>query len=181
MSAPTLRRRQSAVIVALAAVGVLAAACGGSSGGSSLKAAANGGGGGKGVVVETKHGSLGTYLTDGSGRTLYTFAADKGTTSNCSGSCSHYWPPLLTTSSAKAAGGAKQSMLGTTKRSDGKTQVTYGGHPVYYYVGDAKAGDTKGQGLNLSGGLWWVEGSNGSPITKSSSSSNSGYGNGYGG
>jgi predicted lipoprotein with Yx(FWY)xxD motif len=167
--------------IGLAAVGLAAAACGGSSGGSSALHAKPAAGGGSAVTVMTRHGSLGTYLVDGKGRTLYTFAADTANHSNCSGSCSHYWPPVISSGAAHASGGAQQSMLGTTKRSDGKTQVTYGGHPVYYYVGDGKAGDTNGQGLNLSGGLWWVESPSGKNITTKGGSSDSGYGSGYGG
>ena len=133
----------------------------------------------------TKQGPLGTYLTDGSGRTLYRFAADTGSSSTCTGSCAHYWPPMLAKGAAKAGSGASNSALGTTKRADGTRQVTYAGHPVYYYLGDAKPGDTKGQGLNLSGGLWWVVAPSGANITakagNASSSSDSGYGGGYGG
>jgi predicted lipoprotein with Yx(FWY)xxD motif len=171
-------------VVALATVGLVTAACGGSSGGGNSLKAQPAAGGGSAVTVMTRQGPMGTYLTDGKGRSLYTFAKDTGTTSNCSGACAQYWPPLLTTGSASASGGAEQSKLGTTKRSDGKTQVTYGGHPVYLFVQDKKAGDTNGQGLNLSGGVWWLESPAGANITAKAgggSSSDSGYGGGYGG
>jgi predicted lipoprotein with Yx(FWY)xxD motif len=188
MSATVVRKRfrvgiVAKAVVAVATVGLAAAACGGSSGGSSsLKAKPAAAGGGSSVTVMTRQGPLGTYLVDGSGRSLYTFALDKGKTSNCSGSCTQYWPPFITTGHLTASGGAKQSMLGTTKRSDGKTQVTYGGHPVYRFFQDNKAGDIKGQGLNLSGGLWWLESPAGANITKKASAKSSGgYGGGYGG
>src|SRR4029078_12838770 len=97
------------------------------------------------ATVKTRHGKLGTYLVDGKGRTLYLFEKDKTKKSTCSGSCATAWPPLLTTGKPKAAGKAKAAVLGTSQHSDGKTQVTYKGHPVYYFVQDKKAGDTKGQ------------------------------------
>lgn len=166
----------------LAGVALTAAACGGSSGGSSALKAAGSAAKTSGVTIATRHSSLGTYLTDSSGRTLYVFAADSMNKSNCSGSCATYWPPLTSTSSAKAMTGVTQSMLGTTKRSDGKTQITYAGHPLYYYVGDGKSGAMKGQGLNLSGGLWWIVGPSGKAITSKSGNSSGGYGGGgYGG
>lgn len=77
---------------------------------------------------------LGTILVDGKGRTLYLFEADKSTTSTCNGGCATAWPPLLTSGSPSVGGSAKSGLLGTSKRSDGKTQVTYHGHPLYGYA-----------------------------------------------
>ena len=74
--------------------------------------------------------------------------------SSCAGQCATYWPPLITTGKPKAAGKAKASLLGTTKRSDGKLQVTYKGHPVYYFIQDTKAGQTNGEGLTDFGAEW---------------------------
>jgi predicted lipoprotein with Yx(FWY)xxD motif len=117
------------------------------------------------TTVMVKNGPLGAYLTDASGKTLYVFAADTGTKSTCNGQCAAIWPPLITSGAPKAGSGATQSMLGTTTRDDGKTQVIYNGHPLYYYQGDSQPGQTNGQGLNLNGGLWWVVSPSGTAIT----------------
>ena len=98
----------------------------------------------------------GTILVDGNGKTVYLFVADKGTASSCYTSCATIWPPVLTTGAPIAGTGATASLLGTTTRTDGKVEVTYAGHPLYYFVQDKKAGDTTGQGINGFGGLWWV-------------------------
>jgi predicted lipoprotein with Yx(FWY)xxD motif len=108
------------------------------------------------ATVKTRHGKLGTFLVDGKGRTLYLFEKDKTKKSRCSGSCAVAWPPLTTTGKPQAAGSAKASLLGTSKRSDGTTQVTYNGHPLYRFVQDKKAGDTKGEGVDAFGAEWYV-------------------------
>ena len=100
--------------------------------------------------------ALGRILVDSKGITLYDFPADKGTTSVCYGACAALWPPLLTHGKPVAGPGVKQSLLGTTKRKDGKLEVTYNGHPLYYFVSDRKPGQTTGQGLNQFGAPWWV-------------------------
>ncbi|MER6098091.1 hypothetical protein ABT154_19970 [Streptomyces sp. NPDC001728] len=112
-------------------------------------------------------GNLGTVLVDGKGRTLYLFEADKSTSSTCNGGCATAWPPLLTTGQPSAGGSAQSTLLGTTKRDDGKTQVTYHGHPVYGYAGDTKPGDANGQGLNQFGAKWYVLGADGNKVDKS--------------
>jgi predicted lipoprotein with Yx(FWY)xxD motif len=90
------------------------------------------------------------------GRTLYLFEADKSPKSTCSGACAAAWPPLTTSGSATAGSGIKSAKLTTSKRSDGKLQVVYAGHPLYYYAGDTKAGQTKGQGLDQFGAEWYT-------------------------
>jgi predicted lipoprotein with Yx(FWY)xxD motif len=114
--------------------------------------------------VGTRHGKLGTFLVAGNGRTLYLFEKDKTSKSTCSGQCATFWPPLLTTGKPKAGGKAKGSLLGTTKRGDGKLQVTYKGHPLYYFVQDKKKGDTKGQDFLGFGAKWYVLAPNGKKI-----------------
>jgi predicted lipoprotein with Yx(FWY)xxD motif len=109
-----------------------------------------------GAVVELRKTAYGRILVDGRGITLYDFPADKGTTSVCYGACAALWPPLVTNGKPVAGRGVKQSLLGTTKRKDGKLGVTYNGHPLYYFVGDKKAGQTTGQALNQFGAPWWV-------------------------
>lgn len=134
--------------------------------------------------VNVRSTSLGKILVDAQGRTLYLFAPDKNGTSTCYGSCATYWPPLLTAGKPTAGAGVKSSLLGMTTRKDGKHQVTYNGHPLYTYVGDSAAGKTKGEGLNLSGGLWWVVSPAGKAVKSSSSSAAAGGsygGGGYGG
>jgi predicted lipoprotein with Yx(FWY)xxD motif len=107
-------------------------------------------------VVGTKTSSLGTFLVDSKGRTLYLWDADHGSKSTCSGACAQAWPPLTTTGTPKASGAVKASLLGTTKRADGSSEVTYAGHPLYYFAGDTQPGQTTGQGSNGFGAPWWV-------------------------
>lgn len=106
------------------------------------------------VAVATS--PVGRILVDAGGRTLYLFQQDTSTVSTCDGACATSWPPLTTTGSPEAADGVSAAELGTTKRTDGTTEVTYNGHPLYYYAGDAKPGDTTGQGLDLYGAEWNV-------------------------
>lgn len=108
------------------------------------------------VATHNAGGKLGTILVDGKGRTLYLFQADKTDKSTCTGACAGAWPPLLTKGQPKAGTGAKSNLLGTSKRSDGTTQVTYNKHPLYFFAGDSKPGQTNGQDLNQFGALWYV-------------------------
>jgi predicted lipoprotein with Yx(FWY)xxD motif len=110
-----------------------------------------------GTKIDVGSTRLGRVLVDGKGRTLYLFAADTGTKSTCNSSaCVQYWPPLLTTGAPQAGAGVNAGLLGTTKRQDGTTEVTYAGHPLYYFISDSKAGDVTGQGINGFGGPWYV-------------------------
>jgi predicted lipoprotein with Yx(FWY)xxD motif len=109
-----------------------------------------------GTKVGVASSTLGRILVDAHGRTLYLFARDRNGKSACSGSCATYWPPLIASGKPHAIAGAKASLLGTTRRADGRRQVTYRHHPLYKYVGDSTKGQTNGQGLDLSGGKWWV-------------------------
>jgi predicted lipoprotein with Yx(FWY)xxD motif len=114
------------------------------------------GGSAGGAVVRIAETPLGRILVDNRGITLYDFVADKGTTSVCYDACAALWPPLITSGEPTAGPGVKASLLGTTRRSDGKLEVTYGGHPLYYFVTDRHPGQTTGQGVNQFGGPWWV-------------------------
>jgi len=109
-----------------------------------------------GTTVAVATNKLGQILVDGRGMTVYLFVADTGTASTCYTSCATIWPPVLTTGAPQAGTGADASLLGTTKRTDGTTEVTYAGHPLYYFVKDKAPGDTTGQGVNGFGALWWV-------------------------
>jgi predicted lipoprotein with Yx(FWY)xxD motif len=106
--------------------------------------------------VATAKGSLGTFLVDAKGRALYLWDADKGSMSTCSGACAQAWPPLTTSAKPKAGSGVDASLLGTTKRADGSLEVTYAGHPLYYFAGDSGPGQTAGQGSNGFGAPWWI-------------------------
>lgn len=109
------------------------------------------------ATVDTKSaGKLGSILVDDKGNTLYLFLADKKNKSNCTDACAKAWPPLLTKGAAEVGKGADKKLLDVTKRSDGHEQVTYNGHPLYYYAGDTKPGQTNGQGLDQFGAEWYV-------------------------
>ena len=108
------------------------------------------------TTVSTATSKLGRILADSRGRTLYLFENDKRGHSACAGACATYWPPLLTRGKPTAARAAKQALLGTTRRADGTTQVTYAGHPLYRFVQDTKPGQTTGQDLHDFGAGWYV-------------------------
>ena len=135
-------------------------------------------------AVSVKQTSLGKTLVDGNGRSLYLFQADKANLSTLSAAGKAVWPPFTATTKPAALGGAVASQIGTIKGSQGAGQVTYGGHPLYYYVGDQTAGQTRGQGLNQFGALWYVLATNGTAVTAAPSSPAptppSGTGSGYG-
>ena len=108
------------------------------------------------AAIDVRATALGRTLVDAKGRTLYLFEADKSNASNCSGACLSIWPPLTSGAKPQAKGGVLAAKIGTISNTGGKHQVTYNGHPLYYYVGDQKPGDTKGQGLNQFGAEWYV-------------------------
>jgi predicted lipoprotein with Yx(FWY)xxD motif len=172
-----------AVSVALAAVAV--AGCGGNNDDNvkaspptaSAKVSTQSG---SKAAVGVSTGSLGMYLVDSQGRTLYLFEKDTSTMSTCSGACASAWPPSTTSGHPKAGSGVSASLLGTTTRSDGGTQLTFDGHPLYRYAGDQSPGDTNGQGLEQFGGGWYVVSPAGHKIESSETTTTSnGGGNGY--
>jgi predicted lipoprotein with Yx(FWY)xxD motif len=114
-------------------------------------------------IAKTK---LGSILVGSSGRTLYLFAKDKNGKSACSGSCAQYWPPLLAHGKPTAGGGAKSSLLGTTKRAGGAVQVTYNKHPLYTYLLDKRAGQTNGEGSVAFGAHWYAVAAKGTAVVK---------------
>jgi len=103
-------------------------------------------------------------LVGGDGRALYLFEGDMGSTSTCKGECAADWPPLTASGVPTAGSGVDQSLLGTTKRADGTTQVTYNGHPLYYYEGDKGPGTALGQDVSAFGAKWYVLSAKGSKI-----------------
>ena len=143
------RRSALLVVVAVVAAGALAAAAVAST---------------KTSTIALRQTALGKVLVAANGRTLYLFTADKDKTSTCYGQCASFWPPLIATKPTVGAG-LKASLLGTTKRRDGKSQVTYGGHPLYFFAKDKKAGAVNGQAFVHFGGAWWVVSAAGRKIT----------------
>jgi predicted lipoprotein with Yx(FWY)xxD motif len=182
----TLSRKLTLAAVAapIGAAALIATACSSSSHTSSPAGAPAGPASpASSVTVKTQNGPLGSYLADGSGRALYLFASDTRSTSSCSGACAAAWPPLTAKGSVSAIDGASTGDIATISRPDGTKQVTYAGHPLYYFAGDSGAGQTNGQGVDGFGALWWIVAPSGQKITttadSASPSMNSGYNGGY--
>jgi predicted lipoprotein with Yx(FWY)xxD motif len=176
----------------ITAAAALIAACGshGSPGSSSrsqptASAPAQSNAGAGSAAIKTMSTSKGTVLVNADGLTLYWFASDTSTQSNCTGSCASYWPPVMGTAIA-ASGTSLPRGFGTITRANGQMQATYDGHPLYTYVGDTAAGMVTGNGLNLSGGLWWAATPSGAELSSAgsggstSSPASGGGGGGYG-
>jgi predicted lipoprotein with Yx(FWY)xxD motif len=173
------RLRILLAVPAIAAAAAVLAACG-SSGTSS---ASGSGSTSTGSPVATTGGSSlktatiggATVLTSSKGFTLYSFAPDTSTKSNCNGTCAQNWPPVKGPATASGVTGT----FGTIKRSDGSVQATFDGHPLYTFVGDTAPGQAKGNGLNAAGGLWHEAVTSGTAQAGSSTSGSGGGGNGY--
>ncbi len=120
------------------------------------------------AAVDVATSKYGQILVDGQGRALYLFAADKTSASTCYDACATAWPPFLGDKGARvdAMHAATATLTGTTTRKDGSEQVTYNGHPLYYYEGDKDPGVVKCQGVDNFGGKWWVVDAQGNAITK---------------
>lgn len=159
-------RRPISLALVLVSLLLVAAGCGGSGSGAAPKTASTDAAAktvsaspkrtpptGKKVSLHTS--DYGRILADGHGRALYLFTHDTGR-SRCYGACASAWPPLLTKGEPRAVGKASQELLGTVKRRDGRTQVTYAGHPVYYYLGDRQPGQVLCQAVQEYGGYWYV-------------------------
>ena len=159
---------------AAAAIGALAAACGsgpaaGTSTTSGPAVAAAGDGSASGVsalTLRTLPGISAKVLVGARGRALYLFGGDRNGLSRCSGACATAWPPYLSSQGPKAGMGVNPALLGTLRRPDGTIQVTYNGHPLYYYQGDMSAGSDHGQGMKAFGAQWYLVAANGSKISK---------------
>jgi len=124
---------------------------------------------GSGTTVTVKHAAkLGTIVAAGPKKmTVYLFGADKGSASSCSGACASVWPPVTTSGSPVASGTASSADLGTITRSDGTTQVTYKGHPLYFFAKDKDSGDSYGQGVHGFGSDWYVLAPSGNKVDQS--------------
>ncbi len=166
-------------IAALAAVLSLAVGLNSASASSHAASAA--------TKVGVASSGLGRILVDGRGRTLYLFEKDKHGKSSCTGQCAGFWPPLIASGKPLATAGAKASLLGTTRRPDGRLQVTYNHHPLYTFVKDKSKGQTNGEGVNAFGAEWYALSPSGAKVDKSKATSTDtgppmtgGYGDGYG-
>lgn len=153
---------------------IFIAACGSSTSGTGSGSSASSAASSSTLKTTTIGGA--TVLTNSKGFTLYSFAPDTSTKSNCNGSCAKYWPPVV---GPATAGTGVTGKLGTITRSDGSTQATYNGHPLYTYVADTAPGQAKGNGLNLSGGVWHEVTVSGAAAPAASSSPSSGGVGGY--
>ena len=168
------RLRMALALLAVAAAAAVLAACSSSGtssagGGSSSPAAAA-----AGTVKTATIGGV-AVLTNSKGFTLYSFAPDTSTTSKCNGTCAQNWPPVQGPVTATGLTGT----FATITRSDGSTQATFDGHPLYTFVGDAAPGQNKGNGLNVAGGLWHEVTTSGSAPAGTSTSGSGGGGYGY--
>jgi predicted lipoprotein with Yx(FWY)xxD motif len=152
------------------AAALIISGCGGASGASysapktPAKSTGTTGAGGGAQLDVTTDPKLGKIIVDAKGRTLYDFVIDKGTMSVCYGACASLWPPYTTNAKPLAGSGVSAALIGTTKRKDGSTEVTYGGHPLYYYAPDQQRGQITGQALNQFGAPWYALSPNGREI-----------------
>ena len=170
------RNRSFSVLGAsgLAVLAAVAAGCGG--GGATAASAPPKTASGQAATVGVSSTGLGQILVNSQALTLYLFKADQGTKSACTGACAAAWPPLLVTGKPTVGSGINASLVGTATRPEGKTQVTYNGHPLYLFAHDQKAGETNGQGVSAFGASWFALNSAGNQASGSSSSSSSGGG-----
>jgi predicted lipoprotein with Yx(FWY)xxD motif len=134
---------------------------------SSSPAATGQASGAAAVSLATISGIPGKALVSSNGRTLYLFEADKNGTSACSGACAAAWPPDTVTGTPQAGSGVSQSLLGTITRADGTMQLTYNGHPLYYFTADTAGGTAHGQAVKAFGAEWYVVSASGSKIDTS--------------
>jgi predicted lipoprotein with Yx(FWY)xxD motif len=149
--------------ISLAGVALIVAGCGGATSGtgSGKPSSAAPHGAPLHAVTDPK---LGKIIVDAKGRTLYDFVIDKGTTSVCYGACASLWPPYTTNGRPTAGKGVSPNLIGTTKRHDGSTEVTYAGHPLYYYAPDRARGQISGQALDQFGAPWYALAPSGTEI-----------------
>lgn len=146
----------AAAAVLATGIGIATAESGSSSHSGTNASAASSPAAPTGAVAVGTTRNLGQFLVDSQGRTLYVFQKDTGTASTCYSACAAIWPPLTASAAPHAGPGVVANQLGRTLRTDGATEVTYDGHPLYYYAADTGPGQTQGQGLNQFGGSWHV-------------------------
>jgi predicted lipoprotein with Yx(FWY)xxD motif len=159
----------------LAALATVVAGCGGG-GATAASSAPPKTASGQAATLGVSSTGIGQILVNSQGRTVYLFKADQGTKSVCSGACAGAWPPLLVTGKPAVGNGVNASLVGSTTRPEGTTQVTYNGHPLYLFAQDQRAGETNGQGVSAFGAAWFALNAAGSQISQPSSSSTGGGG-----
>jgi predicted lipoprotein with Yx(FWY)xxD motif len=169
--------RRSLALVGLASLAAAAiAGCGGGSGGSKAPTAGSTPTSGGPVTLSVASSGVGDVLNDANNRSVYLFKKDTGPKSSCFGACAHNWPPVRTNAKPIAGSGAEASLIGTIKRSDGGSQVTYNGHPLYLFAGDNAPGAINGQGITAFGAPWFVVSPAGNQVTgKSTAAPSNGY------
>ena len=167
--------RRAAALAAIAVLAAIGALVQGAAPGLSAQL--------QGPLVTSSSTSLGPILVDSRGHTLYLFEKDKSGKSACSGKCAGAWPPLVTQGKPLAGAGLEASLLGTTRRADGRLQVTYHGHPLYTFFMDTKKGQVHGENVDAFGGEWYAVSRAGTevephaaPTTTTTTSSSGGYG-----
>jgi predicted lipoprotein with Yx(FWY)xxD motif len=121
-------------------------------------------------TVSLRTTKLGPILVDSRGHTVYLFAKDRNGKSVCSSSCSMFWPPLITAGKPTAGAGVNASLLGTSRRSSGKLQVTYNKHPLYTFLLDKRATQTNGEGNLAFGARWYAVSARGTAVIKAAAS-----------
>ena len=124
---------------------------------------------GTGTTITLRQTNLGNVVAGPRGRTLYLLTADTANHTTCYASCARSWPPLITTGKPHAGSGLNSTLLGTALRTNGSRQVTYKGHPLYYFSGDSAAGQTNGQGQFAFGGYWYVVNASGGAVMTTAS------------
>lgn len=158
-----------AAISALAVAAGLLATDSGAASSSGREAAAT-------TTIQTRTTGLGQIVVDGRGRTVYLFAKDTGDRSSCTGACASFWPPVPAGRVVHAGGGASAAELARITAPGGGQQLSYAGHPLYYFIGDHHAGDTNGQALNQFGATWYTLSPAGGPVTQTAADrGNDGY------
>jgi len=160
---------------ATALVALVVAGCGGGDDQATVASGNSNAAGGSSTIGVSNIGGLGRILVDPRGRTVYLFEKDTGPKSTCSGACATAWPPVTTNGKPNAGKGVTASMVGTTKRSDGKTQVTYNGHPLYRFQGDKKQGEAAGQNVDAFGAEWYVLSTAGNKVEGKAKNSGGSY------
>jgi predicted lipoprotein with Yx(FWY)xxD motif len=161
-----------AVVMGVIGLALVAAGCGGAIPSSD----------GGPATLKLTHSSDGQVLADAQGHSVYLFEKDEQGKSYCGGACAAVWPPLETSTAPRAGAGIQSAALGTIKRSDGDMQVTYHGHPLYYYAADASTpGNTKGEDIEQFGDAWYLVSARGDQVEESHSGSNSKSGSNGGG
>lgn len=174
-------KNQTASVIGAAGIGLVAAACSGGSGTAAsgpasstaasapatARASSPAASGTATVSLAAVSGIPGKALVGSNGHTLYLFQADTKDTSACAGACASAWPPDTVSGMPRAGSGVHQALLGTFKRPDGTMQLSYNGHPLYYFTADMAAGTAHGQAVKAFGAEWYVVNASGSKVDTS--------------